>query len=155
MIVDLRDNGGGYLEDAVNIAGDFIPKGKTVVKTEYRVGSSEVYTSPGPGMSLPVVVLMNGNTASAAEILSAALHDDIHAPLIGTKSYGKGTVQITQQFSDGSALKYTIGRWLTPTGTWIHHKGLQPDYKVQLVASSNTDTQLQKAEAVLRKLEKR
>jgi carboxyl-terminal processing protease len=146
LIVDLRGNPGGYLEEAVKIAGQFIPKGRLVVQTVSRNSSPEKMLSPGPGTTLPVVVLMDQDTASAAEILAAALHEDIGAPLVGTKSYGKGTMQETTSFADGSSLKYTVGKWLTPNGEWIHKKGLQPTVPVQLLAKS--DTQLQKAEQV-------
>ncbi|GMA50276.1 hypothetical protein GCM10025857_16330 [Alicyclobacillus contaminans] len=130
LIVDVRDNPGGYLDQAVAMAGCFIPKGKVVVQWVDRAGHKNILKSPGPGIRLPVVVLMNGNTASAAEILSAALHEDLGAPLVGTKSFGKGTAQTTVQFSDGSSFKYTVAKWLTPNGEWIHGKGLQPTVPV-------------------------
>ncbi len=134
IIVDLRGNPGGYLDEAVNIAGNFIPKGKVVVQWVGRDGGKNVMKSPGPGISLPIVVLMDENTASAAEILAAALHEDDGAPLVGTKSFGKGTAQTTVSFSDGSSFKYTIAKWLTPKGEWIHGKGLTPDVPVSLPA---------------------
>ncbi|MCL6637661.1 MAG: S41 family peptidase [Alicyclobacillus sp.] len=134
VIVDVRDNPGGYLDQAVAIASQFIPKGKPVVKTVDRAGNTQVLTSQGPGLDLPVVVLMNAETASAAEILAAALHDDLGAPLVGTHSYGKGTMQETDGFADGSELKYTVGKWLTPAGDWVQGKGLQPTVSVDLPA---------------------
>ncbi|SFU91137.1 S41 family peptidase [Alicyclobacillus macrosporangiidus] len=149
IIVDLRGNPGGYLDQAVDIASDFIAKGKVVVKTEDRQGHQQVLTSKGPGLDLPVVVLMDQNTASAAEILAAALHDDNGAPLVGTRSFGKGTVQDTQSFPDGSALKYTVGKWLTPDGAWIHGKGLQPTDPVD-----GADAQLKKAQSVAQQLQR-
>lgn len=132
LILDLRGNPGGYLNVAVNIASDFIPKGKLIVQTEDRSLHIDKLTSKGPGDKLPVVVLMDQNTASAAEILSAALHDDDGVPLVGTRSFGKGTVQETQAYPDGSTLKYTVAKWLTPTGAWINKKGLTPTYPVNL-----------------------
>ncbi|MCL6518159.1 S41 family peptidase [Alicyclobacillus sp.] len=149
IIVDLRGNPGGYLDQAVDIASDFIAKGRPVVKTEDRQGHQETMTSKGPGLDLPIVVLMDQDTASAAEILAAALHDDNGAPLVGTRSYGKGTVQDTQSFTDGSALKYTVGKWLTPDGAWIHGKGLQPTDAVE-----GADAQLQKAQALAEQLQR-
>ena len=134
IIVDLRGNPGGYLDEAVNIAGDFIPKGKVVVQWVGRDGGKNVMRSPGPGISLPIVVLMDENTASAARILAAALHEDDGAPLVGTRSFGKGTAQTTVSFSDGSLFKYTIAKWLTPKGEWIQGKGLTPDVPVSLPA---------------------
>jgi carboxyl-terminal processing protease len=132
VIVDLRGNPGGYLEEAVKIAGQFIPKGRVVVQTVGRNSDPNKMLSPGPGTTLPVVVLMDQNTASAAEILAAALHEDLGAPLVGTRSYGKGTMQETTSFADGSSLKYTVGKWLTPNGEWIHKKGLQPTVPVAM-----------------------
>lgn len=137
LIVDLRDNGGGYLDQALQIAGDFIPKGKVVLYTVGRGGAPIPMDSPGPGLKKPLVVLMNQNTASAAEVLSAALHEDMGAPLIGVKSYGKGTVQQIEQFTDGSALKYTVDKWLTPHQEWIHRKGIQPTIRSQLPSYVN------------------
>jgi carboxyl-terminal processing protease len=132
LIIDLRGNGGGYLDQAVQIAGQFLPKGKLVVQTEDRSGVPQPMLSPGPGTDLPLVVLVDQETASAAEILAAALHDDAGAPLVGTKTYGKGTVQETDTYRDGTALKYTVARWLTPTGDWINRKGLTPNIAVEL-----------------------
>jgi len=134
VIVDVRGNPGGYLDQALQIAGDFIPQGKLVVQTEDRQHHIDKLTSPGPGWNVPVVVIMDKDTASAAEILAAALHDDMGAALVGTKSFGKGTVQETQAFTDGSSLKYTVAKWLTPTGAWIHGKGLTPTQPVDLPA---------------------
>lgn len=132
LVLDLRGNPGGYLNVAVNIASDFIPKGKIVVKTQNRAGVIDSVKSKGPGSNLPIVVLMDKNTASAAEILSGALNEDDGVPLVGTKSYGKGTVQITQSYSDGSSLKFTVDKWLTPNGSWINKKGLTPTNPVSL-----------------------
>lgn len=132
LIIDFRGNPGGYLDQAVKIAGDFIAKGKVVVETQGRDGHTDAIKSDGPGSNIPVTVIMDQNTASAAEILSAALHDDNGVPLVGTKSFGKGTVQETQSYTDGSALKYTVAKWLTPTGAWIHGKGLTPTVPVEL-----------------------
>ncbi|MCL6445667.1 MAG: peptidoglycan-binding protein, partial [Alicyclobacillus sp.] len=138
VVLDLRGNPGGYLDQAVAIGNTLIPKGKVIVQTVGRNNvPHEVTRSAGPGTKIPIVVLMDGNTASAAEILSAALHDDDGAPLVGTHSYGKGTVQVTDMYPDGSGLKYTVARWLTPTGTWIEKKGVQPTVRVALPAYAN------------------
>jgi carboxyl-terminal processing protease len=149
FILDLRDNVGGYVDQAVQIASDFIPKGKVILMTQDRSGHRDVTKSSGPGMDKPVVVLMNENTASAAEILAGALHEDISAPLVGTKSFGKGTAQETEYYPDGSALKYTVEKWLTPDGHWIHGKGLTPDYP-QVLGKGSQDSQLQLAEKIMR-----
>jgi carboxyl-terminal processing protease len=149
IILDLRDNVGGYVDQAVQIASDFIPKGKVILMTQDRFGHQDVMKSSGPGMAKPVVVLMNENTASAAEILAAALREDISAPLVGTKSFGKGTAQETEYYPDGSALKYTVEKWLTPDGHWIHGKGLTPDYP-QALGKGPQDSQLQLAEKIMK-----
>ncbi|OFW76999.1 MAG: hypothetical protein A2201_03560 [Alicyclobacillus sp. RIFOXYA1_FULL_53_8] len=132
LVIDLRGNGGGYLEQAELIADQLIPTGKVVVQTQAAGKQPELIRSTGPGLKMPMAVLMDKDTASAAEVLAAALHEDIKAPLIGTISYGKGTVQETQMYPDGSGLKYTVARWLTPTGAWIHHRGLTPTDTVAL-----------------------
>lgn len=137
LIIDVRGNPGGLLDVVVRIAGDFIPKGKTILSTVGRDAAPVPITSPGPGTQLPMVVLMDQDTASAAEVLAAALHTDLGVPLVGTKSFGKGTVQETQMFSDGSGLKYTVAKWLTPNGEWIHGKGLQPTVFVSLPSYAN------------------
>lgn len=147
LVLDLRGNPGGYLNQAVQAAGQFLPAKAVVVKTVNRAGHTTVLRSPGPGSKLPVVILINKGTASAAEILAAALHDDRSIPLIGTQSFGKGTAQVTDSFPDGSELKYTVEKWLTPNNTWINKKGLTPQEVVQLQAGASmgnqkSDTQL-------------
>ncbi|MBX5435932.1 MAG: S41 family peptidase [Alicyclobacillaceae bacterium] len=132
LILDLRGNPGGYFDQAVRIAGDLIPRGQPVVITEGRRGMPQTTFSPGPGSALPVVVLVDRDTASAAEIIAAALHDDRAVPLVGTRTYGKGTVQVTQTYPDGSGLKYTVSGWLTPKGSWINGQGLHPTVPVAL-----------------------
>jgi carboxyl-terminal processing protease len=132
LVIDLRDNPGGYLDQAIQIANVLIPAGDKILSTVDRAGTTTVYKSNGPGTHLPIVVLMNGNTASAAEVLASALHDDVHAPLVGEKSFGKGTVQETADYADGSELKYTVAKWLTADGKWIHHIGIQPTSVVPL-----------------------
>ncbi len=149
LIIDLRNNPGGYLDQAIQIANLLIPSGDKVLSTVDRSGKTTVYKSKGPGAKLPIVVLINGNTASAAEVLASALHDDVHAPLVGEKSFGKGTVQETAGYADGSELKYTVAKWLTADGKWIHHVGIEPTNVVPLQNSagpSASDNQLAKAE---------
>jgi carboxyl-terminal processing protease len=148
LVIDFRDNPGGYLDQAIQVANVLIPSGDKVVSTVNRDGTTTVYRSKGPGTHLPIVALINGNTASAAEVLASALQDDVHAPLVGAKSFGKGTVQETAGFSDGSELKYTVAKWLTADGKWIHHLGIQPTYQVPMSESGGkvADAQLAKAE---------
>ena len=135
LIIDLRDNGGGYLDSVSSIAACFLPKGSVVLQQEYKNGTKnkvktqeEQYTDLGP-----IVILVNENTASAAEVLTLALkeqRDDV--TLVGTTTYGKGSVQVTKQFRDGSAIKYTTCRWLSSKGTWVNGKGIKPDDEVKM-----------------------
>jgi len=133
LVLDLRQNPGGLLDQAVSISSMFVPKGKVVVKEEDRDGKIKEIDSQNEGNpNLPLVVLIDNGSASASEILSAAVKESAGVPLVGQKSFGKGTVQTAIQFKDGSNLKYTIAKWLTPDGNWIHKKGIQPDFEVSL-----------------------
>ena len=132
LIIDVRNDPGGLLTAVTAIAENFVPDGKPIVILQDRNGTKDPQNSKGQGKSYPVDVLINGGSASASEILAGALHDNIGAKLIGEKSFGKGTVQVTfdKEFNDGSDLKLTIAKWLTPNGVWIHKKGIEPDIKV-------------------------
>ncbi|WP_213348093.1 S41 family peptidase [Candidatus Vampirococcus lugosii] len=158
IVVDLRGNGGGFLPMAVSIASYFLPEGETVVKTKYKDLPSEDYTSYGymDLQNLPVVVLVDELSASASEIIAAALREGIGAKLVGNKTFGKGSIQTLNDFDDNSSLKYTIGAWYTPSGKTVDKEGLEPDYEidldVELYQEENTDTQLQKALDVLKEM---
>lgn len=134
MILDLRDNPGGYLTDATFIAGEFLPEGKPVVTED--PGNSQTttltVTRNGQLLNIPLVVLINGGSASASEIVAGALRDYGRATLVGDQSYGKGTVQQALDLGQGAGLHVTIAKWLTPKGTWVNGKGLTPDIKVAL-----------------------
>lgn len=130
LVIDVRDDPGGLLSSVSQIADDLLPKGAGIVQIVGRDGERQVLRSSGTGVGVPVVCLINGDSASAAEILAAALHESDHVPLVGERSYGKGTVQETAEFPDGSSLKLTIARWLTPDGQWIHKVGLAPTVRV-------------------------
>lgn len=133
LVLDLRQNPGGLLDQAINISSLFVPKGKVLFKVEDRNGRIKEYTSQNEGTpTVPLVVLIDSGSASASEILSAAVKESAGVPLVGEKSFGKGTVQTAKDFPDGSNLKYTMAKWLTPDGNWIHKKGIQPDYAVAL-----------------------
>lgn len=135
LVLDLRQNPGGLLDQAINISSLFVPKGKVLFKVEDRSGKIKEYTSQNQGTpTTPLVVLIDSGSASASEIVSAAVNESAGVPLVGEKSFGKGTVQTTEVYSDGSNLKYTIAKWLTPNGSWIHKKGLTPTYPVALPA---------------------
>jgi carboxyl-terminal processing protease len=153
MVLDLRDDPGGYLEVAVDIAGYFVKPGTLVVKEVGRTVPEQDFTASGDGSlaNFPLVVLVNGGSASASEILAGALHDDRGTKLIGTQSFGKGTVQQLEQLSDGSSIKITVAHWVLPSGKIIDHEGLTPDYIVSstpMAASGTTpasDPQMDKA----------
>lgn len=134
MILDLRQNPGGLLDQAINISSMFVPGGKIIFKVEDRDGKIEEYksTNKGNGVSTPLVVLIDKGSASASEIFAAAVSESAGISLIGETSFGKGTVQRAQDLPDGSNIKFTTEKWLTPKGNWIHKKGVKPDFEVAL-----------------------
>ncbi|OGG49219.1 hypothetical protein A3G63_03560 [Candidatus Kaiserbacteria bacterium RIFCSPLOWO2_12_FULL_52_8] len=144
LVIDLRGNPGGYLSAAVNIASHFLPKGATVVTEDFDgKQQNEVHTSVGYNdvpKNTKVVVLIDGGSASASEILAGALQDSKTATLIGTKSFGKGSVQQLIPL-DGGSLKVTVARWITPAGHWIMGNGITPDITV-LFTQKDTDAKL-------------
>ncbi|WP_066313363.1 S41 family peptidase [Bacillus sp. FJAT-29814] len=133
LVLDLRQNPGGLLDQAISISSMFVPKGKIIVKEEDRNGKIKEIASQNSGNpDLPLVVLIDKGSASASEILAAAVKESAGVPLVGEKSFGKGTVQTASNFTDGSNIKFTIAKWLTPNGNWIHKKGIKPDVEVAL-----------------------
>jgi len=146
LIFDLRDNGGGLVDEAVKVAGDFLPAGKVVVTTQGLHAPKDVLKTDGANpTALPLVVLVNGNTASASEIVAGALQDYRRATLIGTKTFGKGVVQTVLPLSGGASLKITIAAYLTPLGRNINHKGIEPTIVVAQQPRSSADQALQRA----------
>lgn len=155
MVLDLRNNPGGFLDSAVNLAGFFLPQGAVVAVERFRSGEEQTYRASGNEMfkSLPVVVLINQGSASASEILAGALRVDRGVKLIGEKSFGKGTVQELQELHDGSQLKITIANWLLPDGHLIEKNGLDPDVVVEFTekdAEAGKDPQLERALELVR-----
>ncbi|MEB3102373.1 S41 family peptidase [Ferviditalea candida] len=140
LIIDVRNNPGGYLYGVLNLLESLVPNGKTLVQVEYRDQEKTQTVSKGSGKAYPIVVLVNEGSASASEIMAAALKESAGATLVGEKTYGKGTVQTTyeKELGDGSNIKMTIAKWLTPSGNWIHKKGIEPDIKVQQPAYFKT-----------------
>lgn len=132
LIIDVRNDPGGILPVVINIAQPFIPSGKPIVQVEDRNQSRQSTLSKGTGKKYPIVVLINKGSASASEILAAAIKEGAGGKIIGETSFGKGTVQISygDELGDGSILKMTIAKWLTPNGNWIHEKGVKPDIAV-------------------------
>jgi len=151
LIIDLRGNPGGYLDAAVSMASHFLPKGTTVVTEDYEGHQQNiVHQSTGTG-GLPagtqVVILIDQGSASASEIFSGALQDSKKATLIGTRSFGKGSVQELINIGDAS-LKVTVARWLTPSGRSISNGGLTPDIKIERTdkdIAAGTDPQMARA----------
>lgn len=134
LMIDLRDNGGGYLETTLDIAGMLMGENEVVLQQEDRSGKITPYYSSRKNIYEfdDIVILVNENTASASEVLTAALKETMDITVIGVQTYGKGTVQTSLPFSDGSMLKYTIAQWLTPNGVEINNKGITPDILVSL-----------------------
>lgn len=131
LIIDLRDNGGGVLTASTDCLNQILPKG-LLVYTQDKQGKKEYYRSTDKeSLSIPIVVLVNKNTASASEIFAGALKDRKAAAIMGTVTYGKGIVQSVIELSDGSGFKYTTARYFTPNGVCIHEKGIQPDITVK------------------------
>ena len=146
IVLDLRDNGGGLVSEAGNVASDFLPAGKTVVTMQGLHSAKDVVkTSGGTPTRLPLVILVNGNTASASEIVTGALQDYRRATVIGTRTFGKGVVQTVLPLSGGAALKITIASYRTPLGRDINHKGLEPSIVVGGHAGQGTDRVLARA----------
>lgn len=155
IILDLRNNPGGFLESSVKIASRLMPRGKSVVIEEDSNGKKEtIFTYGGDKLSgLPMVILVNEGSASASEILAGALQDGLQIPVIGQKTFGKGSVQELINLSGGSSIKITVAKWMTPNGNYIMEKGINPDIEVKLSKedyTDNKDPQLDKAKEVLR-----
>ena len=156
IILDLRNNPGGYLEVAQEISGWFLERGDTVVIEDFGLGKEQkIYKAQGNEKFLdyPIVILINQGSASASEILAGALRDNRKILIIGETSFGKGSVQEQVFLSDDSSLKITIADWLTPNGSSIDEKGLEPDIKVEMTNEDweeDRDPQLNKAIEILK-----
>lgn len=157
LVIDVRNNPGGNLDVVEKITDMLIPEG-TLVYTIDKEGKREDYTSDAECINIPLCVLVNGNSASASEILSGAVQDTGTGKLVGTQTFGKGLVQGLYPLSDGSGLKITIQKYYTPKGVCIQGEGIAPDYVVelpeelqyQLTIEEDKDTQLQKALEVIK-----
>lgn len=134
LVIDVRDNGGGYLGAVQKIASEFLPLGETTLTLEDRNGkrddskSTNLSTNKKP---YPIAVLVNENSASSSEVLTAALKERGEYPVVGTKTFGKGTVQELVSLGDKSEIRMTVAKWLTPDGNWVHEKGIAPTVEVK------------------------
>lgn len=159
LIIDLRDNGGGLLDTCINMVSRIIPKDKLIVYTEDKNGKRVEYNSNSDEeLNIPIVVLVNGNSASASEIMTGCLKDYNAATIVGSTTYGKGIVQNIIRLTDGSAIKLTVSKYYTPKGNYIHEVGIEPDVTVEMDTDEweearedeTKDTQMQKAYEILK-----
>ena len=156
LIIDVRDNPGGYLTQTTEILSLFMTKKQVLYQLATKKETEKVYgTKSKVDRNYPVAVLINEESASAAEILASAFKENLNSEIIGVTSYGKGTVQRTEDLENGDTIKYTVQKWLTPDGNWINETGVTPTQEVELkLAAGETltdenDTQLQKAIEVI------
>lgn len=150
IVLDLRENGGGLLPEAIFTSSVFIDEGDVVVETRSRTEGNATYRAIGGNIETPpLVVLVNRNTASAAEILAAAIQTDLGAPVVGTRTYGKGVFQQVLDLNNGGSLDLTVGEFLTADGVSLAGKGLEPDVRVPLPDGADRDVQLNRAFGVL------
>ena len=158
LVLDLRGNPGGYLEVAVDMASWFLPQGKVVVREEDKSGEGQIYRSKGYnvfGDDFRFVILVDGGSASASEILAAALKEHGIATLVGTKTFGKGSVQELVPITEDTSLKVTIAHWITPNGNSFSEEGIEPNVVVEITKEQverEEDPQLKKAVELVRSL---
>lgn len=151
LIIDVRDNSGGYLSTVTNIASLFMNKSKVIYQLDTRGIVEQIYSNTKVSRDYSISVLINQNSASASEILAAALQESYGATIVGVNSFGKGTVQKAIQLESGATIKYTIQKWLTPNGNWVNEVGITPDVEVFMDGdyyqnpNDESDNQLQRA----------
>ena len=137
-MLDVRNNPGGYLNDAVFIASEFLRSGVVVIQEDDTKNQEMLAVSRrGVLLEQPLIVLINKGSASASEIVAGALRDHKRAKLLGDKSFGKGTIQQAVDVDNGASLHISVAKWLTPNGTWINKVGLEPDIKVEFDATKS------------------
>lgn len=138
LILDLRQNPGGLLDQAIDISSLFVPKGEVIYQMEKANGERKRQLSnQKEAFDLPMVTVVDGGSASASEILAGALQESAGIKIVGEKTFGKGTAQTAAQYTDGSSIKLTTAKWLTPSGKWIHKQGITPDYLVKMPDYAN------------------
>ena len=145
LIIDLRDNGGGLVSSVTNVLRDILPNG-VIFSTIDKNGNKKETTCNGENeLEIPLVVLVNGNTASASEIFAGAVQDYQKGTIVGTQTYGKGIVQDVYKLNDGSVIRLTVSHYYTPNGNDIHKKGITPDVIIDQDENSEADEQLKAA----------
>lgn len=151
LIIDLRDNTGGHLSVVSNMLSELFDSSYVIYEKENKDGRTKVYSTGTKTVEYKIILLQNANSASASEIMIGAIKDNLGAKSVGIKSFGKGTVQEVKVLPDGSQIKLTIEKWLTPNGAWIHEAGIEPDFEIEQSMeyytnpSKETDQQLKKA----------
>ena len=145
LIIDVREDTGGYLNSVTDISNLFLKKGSIIYQLKDNKTEEKVKDTTKEHREYPIAVLINNSSASASEILASAIKESYGGIIIGTNSYGKGTVQRTKTLSDGSMIKYTTQKWLTPNGNWVNKKGVKPTIEVEFDYENNVDTQLDTA----------
>lgn len=150
MILDLRDNPGGLVDQATNVASNFVPKNSTIMSYTDSTGHDKAYTAQGTDELIPMVVLINGNSASASEIVAGDVQDLQLGTIVGVKSYGKGTVQGVYPVGDDAAVKLTVAKYKTAKGRQIDGEGITPDVIVELQPGDTVDYQFEKAMEILK-----
>lgn len=155
MIIDLRDNTGGHLSVVTDMLSLFLDDSHVIYQIEDKDQTTKYYSTGKETKEYPVVILQNGNSASASELFTAAMKEEYGAKVVGTTSYGKGTVQELNTLQDGTQYKFTTKKWLTPKGNWVHEKGITPDVEVELdegyrnEPTRENDNQFQRAVSTL------
>ncbi len=151
LVIDVRGNSGGYLHSVTNMINMFLPKGKVIYQIADKKNIYKYSATTDESRNYPIAVLVNKSSASASEILAISLKESYDAYVVGTFTYGKGTVQTTKDLASGGMIKYTIQKWLSPNGNWINETGVEPTHEVELQKSyednptMENDNQLQKA----------
>ncbi len=140
LIIDVRNNTGGYLSSVTDISSIFLKKGSTIYQLESNNSKEIIKDKTKEKRTYPIAILINAGSASASEILASSIKESYHGLVVGTNSYGKGTVQKTKKLSDGSMIKYTIEKWLTPDGNWINEVGVTPTDFIELKSSTEPET---------------
>lgn len=159
VVLDLRNNAGGFLDSAIETASFFVPEGEIVAIEDFGNNGKQRNEFHSKGyryfQKMPVVLLIDGGSASAAEIVAGALKDARNIPLVGEKTFGKGSVQEVVDLANGTSIKITVAKWLTPSGASIHEQGIEPTVKVEMTAQDKDegkDPQLAKALEIAREL---